>query len=263
MLEQFAASGAGQGSVKRFHGRQIVITGAGRGLGFAYAQRLGLEGASVVIAEIDVQAGEQAERMLREKGVQATFVHTDVTSEESVGAMAEQVTSMGAGIHGLVANAGWANGVGGRRYDELTVEDWDRMMAINVRGVWLSVKAIGPRMQDGGAVVTISSGTVFEGPAALLHYVTSKAAIVGMTRCLARELGERGIRVNCVAPGLTVVEATHGLPQERWQYFNERRVLKRQQYPSDIEGLVAFLLSEESQFMTGQLLAIDGGASFH
>jgi NAD(P)-dependent dehydrogenase (short-subunit alcohol dehydrogenase family) len=136
-------------------------------------------------------------------------------------------------------------------------------MAINVRGTWLSVRAIAPLMAQGGSIVTLSSDSTLWGAPRLLHYVTSKSAIVGMTRSLARELGERMIRVNCLAPGLTVVDATRDIPQQRWNDYAERQMIKRKQMPDDLHGVVAFLMSEDSKFMTGQTLVVDGGFSLN
>ncbi len=247
----------------RFSGKRIVVTGAGRGLGFAFAQRLGREGASVVIAEIDGALGQEAEHSLRVAGVDATFIATDISRAESVEAMARQAAQGFDGIHGLVANAGWANNVGGKTYDEIAPEDWDRMMAINVRGTWLTVRAVGPLMHDGGAIVIVSSDTIYWGAPRLLHYVTSKSALVGMTRSLARELAPRTIRVNCLLPGLTMGEATKDIPTARWNDYAERTMLKRMQQPDDLDGPVAFLLSDDAKFITGQTLAVDGGFSLH
>lgn len=247
---------------ERFKGRRIVITGAGRGLGLAFAARLGREGASLVIAEIDASLGRAAERDLTGQGIEARFVETDISSESSVAAMTRAADD-GAGIHGLVANAGWANNVGGKTFDAITPETWDRMMAINVRGTWLTVRAIAPLMRAGGSIVTVSSDTIYWGAPRLLHYVTSKSAIVGMTRSLARELGDRDIRVNCLLPGLTFGEATKDIPEDRWNDYAARQILKRRQQPDDLDGVVAFLLSEDAKFITGQTLAVDGGFSLH
>jgi|SRR5579884_2679625 len=248
---------------KRLAGKRIVVTGAGRGLGFAFAERLGREGASVIVAEIDPALGSAAERKLTASGIEARFVQTDVSVEGSVEAMAEESAKGCDGIYGLVANAGWANNVGGKAYDQIAPEIWDRMMAINVRGTWLTVRAVGPRMKNGGAIVTVSSDTIYWGAPNLLHYVTSKSALVGMTRSLARELGPRMIRVNCLLPGLTVVEATKEIPETRWNDYAERTILKRRQQPDDLDGVVAFLLSDDAKYITGQTLAVDGGFSLH
>jgi len=248
---------------QRFAGKRIVITGAGRGLGFAFAERLARDGASVVIAEIDTALGAEAEKKLKAAGLDARFVETDISSEASVAAMAKAAAQGCDGIHGLVANAGWANNVGGKLYDEITPDVWDRMMAINVRGTWLTVRALAPLMRNGGSIVTVSSDTIYWGPPKLLHYVTSKSAIIGMTRSLARELGERAIRVNCLLPGLTMGEATKDIPQARWNDYAERTILKRTQQPDDLDGVVAFLMSDDSKFITAQTLAVDGGFSMH
>jgi len=248
---------------QRFSGKRIVITGAGRGLGYAYAERLGREGASVVIAEIDPALGSAAAQKLKAQGIDARFIETDVSSEASVAAMAQAAAQGCDGIHGLVANAGWANNVGGKLYDEIAPDVWDRMMAINVRGTWLTVRAIGPLMRDGGAIVTVSSDSIYWGAPRLLHYVTSKSAIVGMTRSLARELGERMIRVNCLLPGLTMGEATKDISEQRWNDYAQKQILKRIQMPDDLDGVVAFLLSDDAKFITGQTIAVDGGFSLH
>jgi NAD(P)-dependent dehydrogenase (short-subunit alcohol dehydrogenase family) len=248
---------------RRFEGKRIVITGAGRGLGLAYAERLGREGASVVIAEIDPALGTAAVQSLAAQGIEARFIETDISSEASLQKMAQLAAEGSGGIYGLVTNAGWANNVGGKTYDEIPLEAWDRMMAINVRGTWLSVRAIGPLMRDGGSIVTVSSDCIYWGAPRLLHYATSKSAIVGMTRSLARELGERMIRVNCLLPGLTVVEATKDIPEQRWNDYAEKQILKRKQMPDDLDGVVAFLLSDDAKFITGQTLAVDGGFSLH
>ncbi|GAB4190984.1 MAG: SDR family oxidoreductase [Thalassobaculales bacterium] len=242
-----------------FAGRRIVITGAGGGLGLAYARRLARDGAEVIIAELNAELGAAAEAALTAEGLAARFVPTDVTSEESLSRLAAAAGQ----VHGLVCNAGWANNVGGRDYREIDVESWDRMMAINVRGTWLTVRAIAPGMADGGAIVTTGSDSMLWGAPKLLHYVTSKSAMIGLTRSLARELGERAIRVNCLLPGLTVVEATKDIPRQRWQDYAERRLIKRDQYPEDVEGVVAFLLGDDSRFITGQVLVVDGGFALY
>ncbi len=263
MPSRLKTSGFKSIMTQRFSGKRIVVTGSGRGLGYAFAERIGREGGSVIIAEIDAALGTDAEQKLNAAGIDARFVQTDISSDDSVQAMAVEAARGCDGIHGVVANAGWANNVGGKTYDEITPDAWDRMMAINVRGTWLTIRALGPLMRDGGAIVTVSSDSIYWGAPRLLHYVTSKSAIVGMTRSLARELGDRMIRVNCLLPGLTKGEATKDIPQARWNDYAERSILKRNQQTDDLDGVVAFLLSDDSKFITGQTLAVDGGFSLH
>lgn len=240
----------------RLQGKQILITGAGRGLGLAYARRLGREGARIIVAEIDAERGRDAETALQRDGIATRFIHADVADKSSVAAMAQ---AAGDGIDGVVCNAAWASDIGGKSFFELDVAAWDRMMAVNVRGTWLTVRMMAPRMPDGGSIVTVSSDAVLSGAVGVLHYVTSKSALIGMTRSLAAELGARQIRVNGVMPGLTLAKSTHNVAASRWENYARRQLIKRRQVPEDIEGVVAFLVSDDSRFMTGQMLCVDGG----
>ncbi len=211
--------------MKKHQGKVIVVTGAGRGLGQAYAERLSSEGARVAVAEIDAVAGAHAAEELRKNGMDSMFIETDVSSKEATEAMAARVLEKWGQIDGLVANAGLANSVGGRTYDEITVAQWDRIMEVNVRGTWLSCRAVAPYMQKrkNGSIVTVSSDTAAWGSPKLLHYVTSKGAVEAFTRAMARELGPDGVRINCVAPGLLNNEATAGVPEAKREW-NIRKV---------------------------------------
>jgi NAD(P)-dependent dehydrogenase (short-subunit alcohol dehydrogenase family) len=243
----------------------IIITGAGRGLGRTYAARLASEGARIAVAEIDPATGAAAAEDLRSQGHDAIFVETDVSSESSTEAMAERVLSRWNRIDGLVANAGLANSVGGAAYNEISVAQWDRIMDVNVRGTWLTCRAVAPHMQKQkrGSIVTISSDTAMWGSPRLLHYVTSKGAIEAFTRAMARELGPDGVRINCVAPGLLNNAATAGVPQQKREWNIQNRAIPREGSTSDIAGLVSFLLSDDASFITGQLIVADGGLVFH
>jgi NAD(P)-dependent dehydrogenase (short-subunit alcohol dehydrogenase family) len=243
----------------------IIVTGAGRGLGRAYAERFVSEGAHVVIAEIDAAAGAATAAELRKRGGDAFFVETDIASEASTQAMVEEVLKKWGFIDGLVANAGLANSVGGATYHQISVEQWDRMMHVNVRGTWLTCKAVAPHMQrrKQGSIVTVSSDTTMWGSPKLLHYVTSKGAIEAFTRSLARELGPDGVRINCVAPGLLNNDATSGVPREKREWNIQNRAILREGAPEDIVGLVSFLLSDDASFITGQVIVADGGLVFH
>ena len=251
--------------MKHHHNKVIIITGAGRGIGRAYAERLASEGARVAIAEIDAAAGTSVADDLASKGHDTLFIETDVSSEAATKTMAERVLEKWGRIDGLVANAGLANSVGGAAYNEIAVEAWDRIMAVNVRGTWLTCRAIAPHMQQQkqGSIVTISSDTAMWGSPKLLHYVTSKGAIEAFTRAMARELGPDGVRINCVAPGLLNNEATAGVPQSKRYWNIQNRAIPREGTPLDIAGLVSFLLSDDASFITGQLIVADGGLVFH
>ena len=251
--------------MKKHQGKVIVVTGAGRGLGRAYAERLSSEGARVAVAEIDAVAGAHAAEELRKNGMDSMFIETDVSSKEATEAMAARVLEKWGQIDGLVANAGLANSVGGRTYDEITVAQWDRIMEVNVRGTWLSCRAVAPYMQKrkNGSIVTVSSDTATWGSPKLLHYVTSKGAVEAFTRAMARELGPDGVRINCVAPGLLNNEATAGVPEAKREWNIRNRAIQREGTTDDIVGLVSFLLSDEASFITGQLIVANGGLVFH
>ncbi len=248
----------------RLKDKVIVITGAGRGLGQAFAESASAEGAKVCIAEIQAEWGERTARELAEQGREVMFVQTDISSSASVNAMAAQVAERWGGIDGLVNNAAIASGIGGKRFDEIPEEVWDKVMTVNVKGTWLAVRAVVPYMRPRGKgkIVNLASDTALWGAPVLLHYVSSKGAIIAMTRSLARELGEYNICVNAVAPGLTLVEATETVAPARHQLYIEGRAIKRQQLPEDITGTVNFLLSDDADFVTGQLLPVNGGFVF-
>jgi len=251
--------------MKRHQDKVIVVTGAGRGLGRAYAQRLASEGARIAICEIDARAGAAVAEDLRNNSANAIFIETDVASKEGTEFMAARVLEKWGQIDGLVTNAGLANSVGGQTYDEITVPQWDRIMEVNVRGTWLTCRAVAPHMQKlkKGSIVTVSSDTAHWGSPRLLHYVTSKGAVEAFTRAMARELGPHGIRVNCIAPGLLNNEATAGVPQVKREWNIQNRAIQREGSPEDIAGLVSFLLSDEASFITGQLIVANGGLVFH
>ncbi|MFF1716070.1 SDR family oxidoreductase [Streptomyces sp. NPDC058268] len=238
--------------------RTVVITGAGRGLGLAMARRVGEDGFRVVVAEVDPALGARAVAELRAEGLDARFVRCDVGDPASVEEMAAAVRDLGT-LYGLVNNAALANGVGGKEFQDIDVEVWDRLMAVNARGPWLVAKALHPLFRSPGRIVNIASDAALYGSPRLAHYIASKGAVIALTRAMARELGEKGITVNAVAPGLTEVEATETVPAERHALYRGNRAISRPQQPDDLVGLVSFLLSEESRYLTGQVVAVNGG----
>ncbi|MFH8440894.1 SDR family oxidoreductase [Streptomyces sp. NPDC018026] len=242
--------------------RTVVVTGAGRGLGEAMARRAAADGYRVVVAELNEERGSRTAAAIQEAGGAAEFVPLDVADPASAEALAARVAP-GGPVYALVNNAALANGVGGREFQDIDVETWDRLMTVNARGPWLVAKHLLPLMSDPGRIVNIASDAALYGSPRLAHYIASKGAVVALTRAMARELGERGITVNAVAPGLTEVEATETVPAARHALYAANRAIPRPQRPDDLVGLVSFLLGEESRYLTGQVVAVNGGFTMH
>ncbi len=242
-------------------GQVAIVTGGAKGIGKAIADRLAQDGMRIVIA--DLQGAEDAATAYPD-GVGLTV---DVASELDVERMAADVEERCGRIDVLVNNAGLYASLEMRSFSEIPVEEWRRVMDVNVLSMFLTCRAVVPRMKasGGGRIVNISSGTPFRGVPFLLHYVTSKGAIVAFTRALAKELGGE-VRVNCVAPGFTMSDGVEEHPEvvEALQQVSvSARTIKRDQVPEDITGAVAFLCGPESSFITGQTMVIDGGQFFH
>jgi NAD(P)-dependent dehydrogenase (short-subunit alcohol dehydrogenase family) len=237
-------------------GKRLLITGAARGLGEAFAGAAVAAKAQVVIADVLEESG----RATAEK-IGARFVPLDLARPESIDACARRVTDALGGLDGLVNNGAIATGIGGKFLDEIDVATWDRVMTVNVRGTWLMTRAVLPYLKASGRgkVVNIASDTALWGAPRLLHYVASKGAVIAMTRAMARELGTFGIAVNAIAPGLTLVEATEYVPKERHDLYVNGRAINREQVPEDLTGTCMFLLSDGASFVTGQLLPVNGG----
>lgn len=253
---------------KRLDGRVAIITGAGHGIGRAYAQRFAAEGARVVIAELDGAAAARVAAMIEAEGHQALGLQADVTRAEDMARVAAETVARFGRIDILVNNAAIFSTVPMSRagFDGIDEDEWDAMMRVNLKGLWLACRAVVPQMrtQGYGKIVNISSGTALKGAPSRIHYVTSKAGVVGFTKTLAREIGGAGICVNCVAPGNTLSEAA---PDEETRSFREKaaqaRALKRVQSPEDVTGAVLFFASADSDFITGQTLVVDGGGHMH
>ena len=244
-------------------GKVVIVTGGGRGLGAGYCRARAGEGASVVVADI---TEEGAREVADEIGGLA--VKVDVADEASVQSMVAAALERHGRIDILINNAAIFTELlrPPKSFEEIPIEEWDRVMAVNVRGVWLCCKAIAPvfRRQRSGVIVNIASGTIYGGTAGFMHYVTSKAAVWGMTRVLARELGDAGVRVNSITPGLTSSEAVQEVyPVDRLEASAERRIFKREETGADLVGTVLYLCSDASAFVTGQSINVDGGAYMH
>ena len=242
----------------------VIVTGGAAGLGRVYAQRLLTEGARVMIADILEPAA--AVRELSTHGEVAGIV-TDVASAPATRAMADATVKRFGRIDVLVNNAAVFANLQPKTLDAIDEAEWDRVMAVNVKGIWNAVKAVLPVMkaQQSGRIVNIASAIAPKGTPYLLHYVTSKGAVITMTRALARELGEFGIGVNALAPGLTFSDSVLRNPAIsgfQADAVRQSRAFKRDEVPGDLEGALVFLASAESAFMTGQTLVVDGGSIF-
>ena len=242
----------------RLKDKVAIVTGGGIGLGRAYCKALADEGARVVVADI---AHDAAQAVAKE--VSGLAVRVDVTSADETAAMAARALEAYGAIDVLVNNAGMYTAIRKRPFTEIPLEEWDRCMAVNVKGVYLCCRAVYPQMkqQGRGKIINISSGTVLGGTPMFLHYVSSKAAVIGLTRALAREVGGDGINVNAITPGLTIADENQRrmLSEEYLAPRRQARAFKRDQYPEDLVGTVVFLASSASDFITGQTLNVDGG----
>jgi NAD(P)-dependent dehydrogenase (short-subunit alcohol dehydrogenase family) len=243
------------------HGRRILVTGGARGLGEAFARALVQAGARVVISDVLHERGQALATELREA---AYYVPMDMSDPSAIKAGVIAAAEHWGGLDGLVNNAAITNS-GGKDMDELTVETWDQVMAVNVRGPWLATVAATPHLAASGSgrVVNLASDTALWGAPRLMAYVSSKGAVMAMTRSMARELGPQGITVNAIAPGLTLVEATEYVPEARHQYYRQGRAIERAQMPDDVTATVLFLLSRSSGYVTGQVLPVNGGFVMH
>ncbi len=249
-----------------FSGRSVLITGGGKGIGKVYVEEFAKAGARVAAADIDIEAANGVAAALVKASHKAIALRVDIADEGSTKAMAAAVLERFGSIDVLINNASLMSALPRRSWLEIPVEEWDRVMAANLRGMFLTCRAAFPAMkaQGRGKIVNISSSRVWEGTPNRLHYTTSKAGVIGFTRALARELGAFGITVNALTPGMTQSETQ--VATSSGNYLASRiagRAIERVQVPADLVGAVMFLSSPASDFMTGQTINVDGGKSMH
>jgi 3-oxoacyl-[acyl-carrier protein] reductase len=237
----------------------IIVTGAATGIGQAFALGAAAQGAHVVVA--DMHAADETLDLIAQAGGRATYARVDVSDETSVRAMAETALQATGRIDGLVNNAAYFREVKLTPFEELDPAQWDRIFQVNVKGVWLCCKAVMPAMRarGSGSIVNIASVVAVAGQPGYLHYVATKGAVLSMTKGLAKECGKDGVRVNVIAPGFVITDATKNRPIEWQQSFLKARALSREQRPTDLVGTALYLLSDLAGFVSGQTIVVDGG----
>jgi 3-oxoacyl-[acyl-carrier protein] reductase len=243
----------------RLDSKVAIVTGGAKGLGKAYCLKMAEEGARVVVSDILQKEAEEVAGEIRAKGGKAIAVKADVTSEEDAIRLADKTVKEFGGIDVLVNNAGFYHGLSRKPFNEIPPEEWDKMMAVSAKGTWICTKAVFPQMkkQGKGKIINVSSESFFAPTKGLIHYVAAKAAVIGITRVLAGELGQYGICVNVIAPGVIDTPATRS-------YINMEKMdissvpMKRFGVPGDVVGAVVFFASDDSDFISGQSLLING-----
>ena len=251
--------------MSRLKNKVAIVAGGARGIGRMFSLAMAEEGATVVIADLLYEDAVKTAHEIEEKGGAGLALKADVTSESDTTMMVKRTIEAFGRIDILVNNAAVVYGVVRKSFTEITVDEWDRLMNVNLKGCFLCAKAVFPEMkkQNRGKIINMSSETAFTGSKGLLHYVTSKGGLLSFTRSLASELGPYGICVNAMAPGFTDTEAARTMIADTGTYDVSRTPLQRLGQPEDLVGALIFLSSEESDFVTGQALVVDGGRYMH
>jgi len=251
----------------RLKDKVVIVTGGGMGIGRVCCLSLAKEGAKVVVADIEEEAAKAVAAEIGREGGESLAIAVDVTAPEQTRAMAQGALGRYGRIDVLLNNAGLYTSIKKRSFLEIPPAEWDQVMAVNLKGIFLCSQAVYPAMkkQGKGKIINISSGTIFNGTPFFLHYVTSKAGVIGLTRALARELGPEGIAVNAITPGLTLSgpQQAGAITPAQLADRRSRRCFQRDQFPEDLVGTVLFLASADSDFITGQTVNVDGGSNMH
>jgi len=240
-------------------GKTIIVTGGATGIGQAFALTSAAHGAKVMVA--DMNPADETLDLIRSNGGEAEYVKTDVSDEASAKAMAKATQDWSGRVDGLVNNAAYFREVKLTPFEEISSEIWDRIFDVNVKGIWQCCKGVMPAMRDsgGGSIINISSVVAVAGQPGYLHYVATKGAVLSMTKGLAKECGKDNVRVNTIAPGFVITDATKDRPIEWQQSFLKARAISREERPTDLAGTAVYLMSELSAFVSGQTIVVDGG----
>ena len=248
----------------RVEGRVAIVTGAAGGLGREFALALAQAGAAVVCGDVNVQGIVESAEIIQSAGGQALAQHVDVTDAASTNALVAAAVEKFGRIDILINNAAIYAGIERKPFWEIDEATWDSVLAVNVKGIWQMSKSVAPHMiEHGGKIINISSATFYSGSPGWLHYVASKGATIGMTRSMARELGDYNVTVNAIAPGFTLTDASIGNVKDAANYGIQRGALKRASQPDDMVGTALYLASSASDFVTGQTIVVDGGRQFN
>ena len=250
----------------KLQGKVAIVTGGARGLGKAYALRLAEEGARVVV--VDVLETGLVQKEIEAKGGEALALQMDVTDEKGTEEMAQKTIDRFGRIDILINNAAMFASISKKPFYDISGSEWDQVIGVNLKGTFLCSKAVYPQMekQGKGKIINVSSGTFYKGIPFFLHYVTTKGGVIAFTRALAREVGDQGICVNAIAPGLTVSDGTAESPSYTDDYYKatvNTRCIKKIETPEDLTGTIVFLASDDSNMITGQTIVVDGGAVFN
>ena len=250
----------------KLQGKVGIVTGGAQGLGKAYALRLAEEGAKLIV--VDVLDTGPVKKDIETMGGEALALQTDVTDEKGTEEMARKAVERFGKIDILINNAAMYASISKKSFFDISVSEWDQVIGVNLKGTFLCSKAVFPQMkkQGKGKIINVSSGTFYKGIPFFLHYVTTKGGVIAFTRALAREVGDHGICVNTIAPGLTVSDGTAENPSYTDDYYKatvNTRCIKKIEMPEDLTGTIVFLSSEDSDMITGQTIVVDGGSVFN